>query len=117
MADDVKPGDSIPAKLLRVFDGLIEVKVVTVVGNVTVDISNDDGHTSTAVNTTTPTDALVTIFNLIDGDVTNVIAPALKDDASIRAFHTAQVEKSLQVLPGNLEALVKLGKSLFDEFK
>ena len=62
------------------------------------------------------TEALVTIFDLVDGDVTNVISPALKDDESLRAYHASQVEKSLTVLPANIKAVVDLGRTLINEF-
>lgn len=116
MADD-KPDKSIGETLKDVFVGLVEVKVITVVGEVKAAVSDVDGRTSTVVTTGERADALITIFNLVDGDVTNVIAPALKDDAALRAFHTAQVDKSLSVLPANLEALVSLGKALLNELR
>ncbi len=110
--------ESIKKSLKTIFNGLIEVKVVTIVENVELDVATGDGRTTATLKPFgRQVDALITVFNLLDGDVINVIAPNLADKAEIRAFHTAQVEKSVAVLPANLEALVKLGKAIINEFK
>lgn len=110
--------ESIKKSLKTIFNGLIEVKVVTIVESVGLDVATDEGRTTASLKPfDREVDALVTVFNLLDGDVINVVAPSLEDKAEIRAFHTAQVEKSVAVLPANLAALVKLGKAIIDEFK
>ena len=112
----------ITSTLRRMFGELTEIKVVTAVSPVRVSITPDDakgkGRTTTTVDTevTEITNVLVTIFDLVDGDVTNVIAPALKDDEPLRAYHSSQVEKSLTVLPANIKAVVDLGRTLINEF-
>ena len=40
---------------------------------------------------------------------------ALRDDEALRAYHSAQVEKSMKVLPDNVRALVDLGKAIINE--
>jgi len=123
MADGASDNQSIRGTLRHMFEELVEIKVVTAVGDVGVSLVQDDakgdGRTKTKVSTeSTPiTNAMVTIIDLVDGDVTNVIAPALKDDEALRSFHATQVEKSLTVLPGNIKALVDLGQSLIDGLK
>lgn len=117
-AEAEPPDEGIPKKLERIFNGLVEVKVVTIVHDILLDIKSTNGRTTATfdgIDQQVP--ALITIFNLIDGDVINVIAPSLQDDASLRAFHTAQVDKSLVVLPANIEALVNLGKAIINEFR
>jgi hypothetical protein len=105
-------------KLRRMFDELVEVKVITVVGDVSVTLPGTGGGRSTLDTGQAPlSDAIVTIFNLVDGDVTNVIAPALKDDAAMRAFHATQVEKSMAVLPQNIAAMVDFAKALLNDLK
>lgn len=105
-------------KLRRMFDELVEVKVITVVGNVSVTLPGTEGGRSTLDTGQAPlSDAIVTIFNLVDGDVTNVIAPALKDDQAMRAFHATQVEKSMAVLPQNIAAMVDFAKALINDLK
>lgn len=123
------PADATPAerpqgdhwivdKLRKMFEELAEVKVITVVGNVTVGLPPAEGGRATVDTGQAPlTDAIVTLFNLIDGDVTNVIAPSLKDDAAMRAFHATQVEKSMAVLPSNIGALVDFAKALIHDLK
>jgi len=108
---------NIGEKLWDVFNGLTEVRVFTIVDDVPVGISIDDNRTTASFKPVDPeTSALITIFNLIDGDVINVVAPSLADNAALRAFHASQVEKSLAVLPANIDALVKLGKAIREEF-
>jgi len=105
-------------KLVRMFDELVQIKVVTVIGNVTVTLPGERGGRPAVDTERAPlNDAIVTIFNLVDGDVTNVIAPALKDDQAVRDFHSTQVEKSMAVLPSNIAALVAFGKELIDLLK
>ncbi len=100
-------------RLVRMFTELVQVRVITVVGNVTVTLPHSGGGTPDLDTDQAPlSDAIVTIFNLVEGDVTNVIAPALKDDQAMREFHAAQVEKAMAVLPANLAAVVEFGKDL-----
>ena len=114
MADE----KGIRATLERVFGELTQVKVVTAVGTLAITLPEEDGRTKTRFDPEAMpiADAIVTIFDLIDGDVTHVISPGLKDDESIRSFHAQQVEKSLTVLSDNIKALVELGRSILDEF-
>lgn len=123
MANGAGDPQSIRRTLQRMFEELLEIKVVTAVSEVGITLAQDDakgeGRTRTRLSTeTTPiTSAMVTILDLVDGDVTNVISPALKDDEALRAFHATQVEKALTVLPGNIKALVDLGRTLVEGFK
>lgn len=99
--------ESIQQKLLDAVQELITLKVVTLVDKATVTIDKDGKATVTHDGATTHA-ALVSFFNLIDGDVTNVVAPSLKDDTALRDFHTAQVERALKVLPQNLKDLAEV---------
>jgi len=108
---------NIGEKLWEVFNGLTEVRVFTIVDDVPVGVATDGKRTTATFTPADPeTSALITIFNLIDGDVINVIAPSLADNTELRAFHASQVDKSLAVLPANIDALVKLGKAIREEF-
>jgi hypothetical protein len=103
--------------LLGVFNRMVEVKVVTIVEAVELDIKVTRGSTSATLKPFgQKVEALVTIFNLIDGDVINIIPPNLRDDAALRDFHTAQVDKSMAVLPANIASIVNLGKAIVREF-
>ncbi len=108
---------TIADRLESVFNGMVELKVVTAVGPVALSFPEAEGRTLTRIDTEAApiTDAIVTIFDMVDGDVTNVISPNLRDDEGLRAFHAIQVEKSLTVLPANLRALLEFGKALIDE--
>jgi hypothetical protein len=104
-------------KLRKMFDELVEVKVITAVGGVNITLPvGGSGAATIDTGTDALHDALVTIVNLVDGDVTSVIAPTLKDDAELRAFHLTQVDKSMAVLPTNITALVGFGKALLNDF-
>ena len=108
--------DSIRRTLTRMLNGLCEVKVVTIVDETTVTVTSGENN-RTITEFTQPaqtTQALVTIFNLVDGDATNIIGPKLKDDIELREYHSAQVEKSLKVLPQNVEAVITLARSLIE---
>lgn len=104
-------------QLVQVFNQMVEVKVVTILEQVELDLQAPQGRTMATI---TPfkkdLNALVTVFNLVDGDVINIIAPEVKDDEALRAFHAAQVEKSLTVLPANIASMVELGKAIISEF-
>ncbi len=108
---------TITDRLESIFNGMVELKVITAVGPVTLTFPEESGRTVTRIDTerTPISDAIVTIFDMVDGDVTNLISPNLKDDESLRAFHALQVEKSLTVLPANIRALMEFGRTLVDE--
>ena len=102
-------------KAKNALNDMLEVKVVTLVGNVPVTIVTKGDSTETTLATQELTDnAIVTIFKLLDGDVTTVIPEGLLGNAEARALHTAQVADSLEVLPRNLKSLVDVAKSLLD---
>jgi hypothetical protein len=104
--------------LTKLFEELTEVRVVTVVGNVEVTLSSTDGgaaKTTIATPDAKMTDAIITVFDLVDGDVTHVISPSLRDDAALQAHHAEQVERSMRVLPDNMRAMVDLGKAILHE--
>ena len=113
------PGpDQAESFLQKVRDGLddlLEVKVVTLVGNLGVTITTEGKATTTTLTSTTVTDeAIVTVVKLLDGDVTTVIPPALLANAELRALHAAQVASSLDVLPRHVRELVDVAKALLD---
>jgi hypothetical protein len=107
----------IKSALQTIFNRMVEVKVVTIVEAVDLDISITNGRSSASLQPFgKKVDALVTIFNLIDGDVINIIPPNLRDDAALRDYHSSQVDKSMAVLPANIAAVVDLGKAILREF-
>ncbi|XVV08495.1 hypothetical protein ACQP2X_27000 [Actinoplanes sp. CA-131856] len=97
------------------FNELTEVKVITAVGKVEVVLEEREGRTATVVKTPEPpTEALVTIFDLGDGDVTNVISPELRDDQALREYHLQQVDRSIQVLPAHFKTLIDAAETIIN---
>jgi hypothetical protein len=100
-------------KAMGIVSDLLEVKVVTAVGNAQVTITTVNDSTTTTIGTSEPLKStIVTIVKLADGDVSTIISDDLLANTELRAFHTDQVEKSLKVLPDNLRALVDIAKTL-----
>jgi hypothetical protein len=108
--------------LKRVDDALanlIEVKVVTIVGDVTVKLTAEhDGRTTQTIigDITIDKGAITSIFKVIDGDMTMTISPELLGNTDLLAKHEAQLDKSLKVLPDHLKTLVEIAKNLKDAF-
>jgi|SRR3954452_2960409 len=114
MESHMADGDAFWKKVEHAVGDLLEVKVVTAVGNVDVTMATTGDSTSTKVATPEKlNNAIVTIVKLLDGDVTTVIAEDLVGNADLRALHTAQVAASLAVLPANLRELVEIGTKIF----
>jgi hypothetical protein len=98
---------------------LTEVKVVTIVGDVKVTAEPTPGGTTTETTierTTVETGSIISIFKVIDGDVTTIISPDVVGNADLLAKHEAQLQTSLKVLPDHLKTLVDIVKKLDDEF-
>jgi len=106
-------------KVAAALADLTEVKVVTIVGDVKVTLkpTSDEKTTETLVDpVTVEKGSIISIFKVIDGDVTTIISPDLVGNADLLAKHEAQLQTSLQVLPDHLKTLVDIIKKLDDEF-
>jgi hypothetical protein len=102
-------------KAVGILNDLLEVKVVTAVDTVDVFLSTTDDATATTLKTDKALEkSIVTVVKITDGDVTTVISESLLDNTELRAYHEAQVAKSMQVLPDNLRALVEIARSIID---
>ncbi|MFF5295911.1 hypothetical protein [Paractinoplanes globisporus] len=105
----------IKGTITRIFAEMTEIKVVTAVGKVEIVFEESGGRTKTKINTPDPpTDVLITIFDLVDGDVTNVISPGLQDNQALRDFHLQQVERSVRVLPEHFKALIDAAETILN---
>lgn len=115
--EDKPDRESFIRTLTRLFNKLTEVKVVTILGESTVTVTKSDSGGTTVDFVPPPgqVDAFVTIVNLLEGDAINIVSDEFVQNQELSDFHAAQVEKSLAVLPGNIEALVKLAKAVIDE--
>lgn len=111
MADQKPPKESIGDKLLRGVKSAVELRIITVVGEVTVsgDLSNPTVSFGRASK-----DALVTSVKLVEGDITNVIPAQFwapdKDD--VRKFHEQQVVNGNKIVERNLKVISEVGEKL-----
>lgn len=97
------------------FKDLVEVKVVTIVGDIPVTVTTDGDSTKTTIGgATLESGALVTVVKLLDGDVTTVIPEHLVGNTEARAMHSEQVARSLEVIPRHLNTLVEMAERLLD---
>ena len=100
-------------KVQNAFKDLVEVKVVTIVGDVPVTITTKGDSTETTIaRDAISGKALVTVVKLLDGDVMTAVPEEHLGNAELRAMHTEQVARSLEVIPRNLNTLVDMAKSL-----
>ena len=78
-------------KAEAILNDLLEVKVVTAVGNIDIDIRTTGDSTKTTLKTTRALEqSIVTVIKITDGDVSTIISESLLDNAELRAFHTEQ---------------------------
>lgn len=114
-ADDAPAKTSFLDRVNDALNDLVEVTVVTSVGDLAVTVESKDGATETHLGKSTIRDSsLVTIVKVIDGDVTTVIGGEVQDNTELHALHAAQVAASLEVLPTHLKALVDIAKEIRD---
>ncbi len=114
-----KPATSVPqgkdswqAKLLEYAHQLTVLKVLTYIGNAEVEL-DPDGLIG-RIQVTDGGKSIVTVLNLVGGDITNVIPDEVKNDTGLRDFHASQVEKASAVLPNNLRLLGEFIDKIFD---
>ena len=99
-------------KLKDAAEKLLTLHVATIVGQAEVKL-DATGKVMSVTTPEGPVDAIVTILDLVGGDVTTHIAPDLKNDSDLRAFHEALVGPAAAVLPNNLKALADAVRSVF----
>lgn len=94
------------------------MKIVTVIGTPTVTVTTSSGRTRADVNAPGAQDqTAVTIVNLLDGDAITMVTKTFFEDPQLRQFHAEQAEKSLAMLPANVEALVKVAQAVINELR
>jgi hypothetical protein len=104
-------------KLRAALAAAVELRVITYVGQVTV-----QGELTSDVNTlrvafpspSTSERIFLTSVNLVQGDIVNVIPPNFGGDTdnAMLAFHAEQVKEGKEIVARNLEMIAKLGKQL-----
>jgi hypothetical protein len=98
-------------KLKKAAENLADVTVATLITEVTVGV-DERGRLNKVTASDQQVSAVITNINLVDGNVTTVMAPDLKDDTALTTFHQAIVDKAVKVLPDNLNALITVVKGL-----
>ncbi|WP_237479807.1 hypothetical protein [Lichenibacterium dinghuense] len=97
--------------LENAFGQLVTLKVVTVVGDVSV--SGTGGDTVVATRPGTSVEAASTEVNLLDGHIVNVFSTGFAaTGGDLQGFHKTQVEKSNDIMLRNLAELQKLASAL-----
>ncbi|MFN8017136.1 MAG: hypothetical protein U0P45_03340 [Acidimicrobiales bacterium] len=97
--------------LEKYIDELVTVEVITMVDDVTVEIDAEGTWKVThAPKKAVP--AYLTRLNLASGDIKNVVPKSLEDDAGLREFHVAQVERGAAILPKNLKTLAEAAREI-----
>lgn len=92
----------------------IRLQVVTIVGDP--DLKGSVGDVQASVRPDDPGEAIVTSINVLEGDITTVIAPknSSEDRKWLRDYHAAQVDRAQELVAKNLDAVASLGKKLAD---
>jgi hypothetical protein len=106
--------DTVWGELQKAASELITVTVATVVAQVTVTFEGQGRLKEVSGLEDQATDALITNVNLLDGDLTTIVAPSLKDDEDLRRFHDGLVQKAITVLPENLKTLADAVTKVFN---
>lgn len=112
----VPPATAVSARdflrsLENAFGQLVTLKVVTVVGDVSV--SGAGGNTVVATRPGASVEAASTEVNVLDGHILNVFSSGFAAaGGGLQAFHQAQVEKSNDIMLRNLAELQKLAGAL-----
>ena len=99
------------SKLGEYVHQLSVLKVLTYVGDATVTLT-DAGIVNT-IEVSAVGKPIVTVLDLVGGDITTVIPAEFKDDTTMREFHELQVNKGATVLPNNLRTLGEIINKIF----
>ncbi|MBV8457581.1 MAG: hypothetical protein JO122_13310 [Acetobacteraceae bacterium] len=99
-------------KLEHALEDIVTLKVVTVIGQV--NVTGAGSKANVAILSGTIPEAASTEIDLLTGDITNTFSPgfAALANGEIRNFHQSQVEKSQNIVTGNLAEVQKLAIAL-----
>jgi hypothetical protein len=103
-------------KLLRGVQSAVQLRVITVVGEVSLD--GEPGRAT--INLGDPklprSDVLATSINLADGDIINVVPEQFwaPDKQPIRAYHEQQVQHGHEIVRRNLQLIGEVGRELIN---
>jgi len=113
-AEEMSGLDKFMARLESAVNDMVELKVITAVGNISVEVnSTTKGGITTSTRTETHKDsrAIITNIDLIDGDIMTAIDNVFVTDeayASIRTDHLARVNDAQAIVSRNINVLKEL---------
>lgn len=106
--------DKFMARLDSAVNDMVQLKVITAVGNISVEVTNttkDGITTSTRTETHKDSRAIITDIDLIDGDIMTAIDSVFVTNeayASIRSDHLARVNDAQAIVSRNINVLKEL---------
>jgi hypothetical protein len=106
--------DRFMARLESAVNDMVELKVITAVGNISVDVTSttkDGITTTTRTETHKDSRAIITNIDLIDGDIMTSIDNVFVTDgayASLRNDHVARVNDAQGIVSRNIAVLKEL---------
>ncbi len=106
--------DKFMARLESAVNDMVELKVITAVGNISVEVTSttkDGVTTSTRTETHKDSRAIISDIDLIDGDIMTAIDNVFVTDeayASIRTDHLARVNDAQAIVSRNINVLKEL---------
>ena len=106
--------DRFIARLESAVNDMVELKVITAVGNISVEVNTttkDGITTSTRTETHKDSRAIISDIDLIDGDIMTAIDNVFVTDeayASIRNDHLARVNEAQAIVSRNINVLKEL---------
>lgn len=114
MPDQTQPSSDIWDKLLRGVQSAVQLRVVTIVGEVSLTGEFGKPNIDFADPGKPSKDVIATSINLVDGDITNVVPERFwaPDKEPIRSYHEQQVQNGHEVVRRNLQLIGEIGSSL-----
>ena len=102
--------DKLLERAEKIANEFAHLKIITAVGDFKYTAKSDG--TGYEVAPGANNSAMQTRINLVDGDITNLVAREFTTEAmaDMRAFHETQVLEAQEIVKGNIEALVSLVK-------
>lgn len=102
--------ESIITRLQRAVDNLVELRIVTAIGNVKLGGGNQpDPDIDYARNP----EVILTKIDLVQGDIVTVFNPGLMapEFETLRAFHAGREAQGLEIVRKNIETVLELLKA------
>jgi len=103
---------TILAKIGRAVRSLVELQVITAVGEFEITI-DDEGRPAFRGGRVTSAEVLFTRINLAEGDITSYVHPSFLagEKAELRQYHDEQVHKAAEIMDRNVRVFTELAKA------